>query len=666
MLKSRLTFPLKLNFKMNKFLRLAILIIGTISLGSAHFEAKSQSEPLKLTQNLNKQTWIVLNQKSGFSIALDSIKLGNNNDFIVSPKKTEVYFAQVSEATLTQFIKLNPNNANAYFYRGFIRIQERNYRGAEADYIQVIRLKPNDADAYSNRGRIREELKNYQGAEVDYTQVIRLKPNDADAYSNRGRIREELKNYQGAEADYTQLIRLKPNEGYVYNNRGLIRKQLKNYKGAEADFTQATKLDSENVDAYNNRSIVRKALKNYQGAEADLQVAARLYRQQNNAGSRITEADAYIHRVIVYTNINNLSSFPTTEADYTQAIKLNPNDAEAYFQRGFLRTKAKNYQSAEADFTQVIKLTPTAADAYSNRGLIRKELKNYKGAEADFTQAIELFPDEANVYINRGLLRLELKKYKGAEADYTQVIRLSPHPRTSYQIVKELDALLTKAGIEPPYIFVGDSYGSYNVRLYAHLFPQRVTGIVLTDALHETEMLKMSMTLQALKLFFLSGFIMSTIGSILGIIRLLKVCGVFELLKPQLRQCPQNSLNWVKRSFCRPKHWITMSREMINLDVSSRQVSVAKHSGTLPMISIKASSFFKPSFWTIFIPLQGINQLRNKMHLQLGNLSTNCLQVSANKSSHFVWVDQPELIIDAVIAIVAQSSKSKDKPSLGR
>lgn len=242
----------------------------------------------------------------------------------------------------------------------------------------------------------------------------------------------------------------------------------------------------------------------------------------------------------------------------------------------------------------------------------------------------------------------------------------SPHPRTSHQIVKELDALLTKAGIEPPYIFVGDSYGSYNVRLYAHLFPQKVAGIVLTDALHETEMLKMSMTLQALKLFFLSGFVMSTIGSTLGIIRLLKVCGVFELLKPQLRQCPQNSLNWVKRSFCRPKHWITMSREMINLDVSSRQVSVAKHFGTLPMISIKASSFFKPSFWTIFIPLQGINQLRNKMHLQLGNLSTNCLQVNANKSSHFVWVDQPELIRDAVIAIVAQSRKSKEKPSLGR
>jgi len=42
----------------------------------------------------------------------------------------------------------------------------------------------------------------------------------------------------------------------------------------------------------------------------------------------------------------------------------------------------------------------------------------------------------------------------------------SPYPRTSYQIVQELDQLLTQAKIEPPYILVGDSFGSYNVRLY--------------------------------------------------------------------------------------------------------------------------------------------------------------------------------------------------------
>jgi pimeloyl-ACP methyl ester carboxylesterase len=105
----------------------------------------------------------------------------------------------------------------------------------------------------------------------------------------------------------------------------------------------------------------------------------------------------------------------------------------------------------------------------------------------------------------------------------------SPHSRSSAQIVKELDTLLTQAEIDPPYILVGDSFGSCNVRLYAHQFPEKVAGLVLTDALHETGMLRMSVQLKALKLFFISGFFMSVLGSALGIIRLLRVLRVFEV-----------------------------------------------------------------------------------------------------------------------------------------
>jgi pimeloyl-ACP methyl ester carboxylesterase len=233
----------------------------------------------------------------------------------------------------------------------------------------------------------------------------------------------------------------------------------------------------------------------------------------------------------------------------------------------------------------------------------------------------------------------------------------SPHPRTSAWIVTELDSLLTQAGIEPPYILVGNSFGSYNVRLYAHRFPEKVIGLVLTDGLHETAMLKMSIQLQALKLFFISGFLMSIFGSILGIIRVLKLCRIFELIKPQLRQFPQDILNRVKRSFCRPKHWLTMSREMLNLEASARQVSIANHFGTMPIVNIKANSLFKPSFWTFFMPLERANQLREQMHAELLRLSADCLQIQARKSGHFVWLDQPDVIFDAVKTILNKVSK---------
>ena len=235
----------------------------------------------------------------------------------------------------------------------------------------------------------------------------------------------------------------------------------------------------------------------------------------------------------------------------------------------------------------------------------------------------------------------------------------SPHPRTSDRIVQELDTLLTQARIEPPYILIGNSFGSYNVRLYAHRFPQKVAGIVLTDGLHEIGMLNMPIRLKALKLVFISGFVMSILGSMLGIIRLLRVCGVFELLKPELRCFSKDSLNYVKRSFCHAKHWLTMIQEMMNLDTSARQVSAANDLGAIPIVNIKANSFFTPKLWTRLIPLQSTNQLRDKMQEKLSNLSQDCFQLEANKSSHFVWIDRPDVIINAVRTILDKIQPSQ-------
>lgn len=229
---------------------------------------------------------------------------------------------------------------------------------------------------------------------------------------------------------------------------------------------------------------------------------------------------------------------------------------------------------------------------------------------------------------------------------------ISPYKRSSEQIIKELDTLLTNAGIEPPYILVGDSFGSYNVRLYAHTFPEKVVGMVLTDGLHESGMLNMPLSLKVLRLFFASGFLMSILGSILGIIRLLKIIGTFEFIKPKLRKFPQDNLNSIKRSFCRAKHWITMTQEIFTLDISARQVSQANQFGDLPIVSIKADSFFKPSIWTFALPLKAANQLREKMHVELLKLSSDCIQLQAPKSDHFVWVDSPEIILNGIEIIL--------------
>lgn len=59
-----------------------------------------------------------------------------------------------------------------------------------------------------------------------------------------------------------------------------------------------------------------------------------------------------------------------------------------------------------------------------------------------------------------------------------------PRPRDSSRIVAELHTLLGKAGIAPPYVLVGHSFGGINVRLFASTYPEEVSGLLLVDASH--------------------------------------------------------------------------------------------------------------------------------------------------------------------------------------
>ncbi|NTU81141.1 MAG: alpha/beta hydrolase [Chloroflexales bacterium] len=67
----------------------------------------------------------------------------------------------------------------------------------------------------------------------------------------------------------------------------------------------------------------------------------------------------------------------------------------------------------------------------------------------------------------------------------------SPHERTSPTMVRELHTLLERAGEPGPYVLVGHSLGGLNMRLFAQQHPAEVVGLVLVDAAHEEQDLRL-------------------------------------------------------------------------------------------------------------------------------------------------------------------------------
>ena len=54
--------------------------------------------------------------------------------------------------------------------------------------------------------------------------------------------------------------------------------------------------------------------------------------------------------------------------DYDQAIRLNPNDADAFTNRGVDYADKGQYDRAVQDYNQAIRLDPNSAKAFTNRG----------------------------------------------------------------------------------------------------------------------------------------------------------------------------------------------------------------------------------------------------------------------------------------------------------
>ncbi len=155
------------------------------------------------------------------------------------------------------------------------------------------------------------------------------------------------------------------------------------------------------------------------------------------------EAEIYYHQGL---SKFNLEEHEGAVNDFTKAININPNHADAYYRRGLAyyglgkayssleeyygelpntRSSLEQYQEAVNDFTKAIKINPNHADAYYGRGLANTRLGRFERGVADYTKAININPNHAGAYYERGFSYfLIMAKYQQAQEDVEKSAQL--------------------------------------------------------------------------------------------------------------------------------------------------------------------------------------------------------------------------------------------------
>ncbi|MDE6695066.1 MAG: tetratricopeptide repeat protein [Bacteroidales bacterium] len=107
---------------------------------------------------------------------------------------------------------------------------------------------------------------------------------------------------------------------------------------------------------------------------------------------------------------------------FDEAIRLYPEYAEAYTNKGSIRWRQGEYAQAIEDFNNSIAISPSA-DAYFGLGQCYYEQNQHDNAIMAYTDALRLDKNYSHAAYYRGGLYFEKGEYEKAIADYDQAIR---------------------------------------------------------------------------------------------------------------------------------------------------------------------------------------------------------------------------------------------------
>ena len=212
-----------------------------------------------------------------------------------------------------------------------------------------------------------------------------------------------------------------------------------------------------------------------------------------------------------------------------------------------------------------------------------------------------------------------------------------PQPRTSGTIVSELRNLLARGRVSPPYILVGHSFSGLTVRLFASRYPEKIAGLVLVDSTHEEQFEKFRQA---------------------GIRNPFVPTGRRFMIANHYRipdGLPEDLHSTAQALAVSPDARRALYSELRHMRTSVQQLRNIVLPADIPLVVITHDARFTARSRQE----RRIAELWMGLQRDLALRARRGSQVVAHKSGHYVQLDAPQTVVDAIRSIVEMSRRKK-------
>jgi pimeloyl-ACP methyl ester carboxylesterase len=233
---------------------------------------------------------------------------------------------------------------------------------------------------------------------------------------------------------------------------------------------------------------------------------------------------------------------------------------------------------------------------------------------------------------------------------------------TALNATHELEALLASAAFSVPYVIVGHSFGGLIARLFQQRHPEVVAGLVLVDPVVRTEWRKptdhdRSRLARGVALSRRGAFL-ARIGIVRAALKLLlggsnrapkvlaqafagNAASVAHRLAREVRKIPRELWPVIAAHWSEERAFRSMADSLENLPVSAGQLDESNGLGNLPIVILSAANATD----------QAVAEHRHD-----AQLSTRGEQFIVPETGHWINLDAPQTVADAVRKVIGSST----------